>query len=84
MKMSRVRVSVEWCFGKVVTLFPFVDFKKSPKLYLQPVGKYYFVAVLLTNMHTCVESSVTGSVFKINPPSLSEYLSFSSGDYIEQ
>jgi nuclease HARBI1 len=83
MKMSRVRVSVEWCFGKVVSLFPFVDFKKSQKLYLQPVGKYYFVAVLLTNMHTCVESSVTGSFFDINPPSLSEYLSFSSGDSIE-
>jgi hypothetical protein len=58
--------------------------QKSQKLYLQPVGKYYFVATLLNNMHTCVASSVTGSFFKINPPSLSEYLSFTSGDYIEQ
>jgi nuclease HARBI1 len=28
-KMSRVRVFVEWCFGKVLMLFPFVDFKNN-------------------------------------------------------
>jgi hypothetical protein len=27
--MSRVRISVEWCFGKVLSLFPVVDLKKE-------------------------------------------------------
>jgi nuclease HARBI1 len=33
-RMSKSRVSVEWCFGKVISLFPFVDFKKNLQLYL--------------------------------------------------
>jgi DDE superfamily endonuclease len=37
-RISKVMVSVEWCLGKVVSLFPFVDFRKNIKLYLQPVG----------------------------------------------
>jgi hypothetical protein len=28
--------------------------KKNQKVYLQPVEKYYTVAVLLTNCHTCI------------------------------
>jgi hypothetical protein len=47
------RVSVEWCFGNVISLFPFVDFKKNLKLYLQPVWKLYPVGLLLVNIHTC-------------------------------
>jgi hypothetical protein len=45
-------------FGKVVAFFQFVDFEK---VYLQPVGKIYGVAVSLTNMHTCVIGSITKS-----------------------
>jgi hypothetical protein len=74
LRMSKLRVSVEWCFGKVLSLFPFVDFKKSQKIFLQPVGKYYPIAVLLTNMHTCVEGSLTGRFFCLSPPSLQEYI----------
>jgi DDE superfamily endonuclease len=73
-RMSRVRVSVEWCFGKVLSLFPFVDFKKNLKIYLQPVGNIYRVAVLLTNMHTCVNGSVTTSFFGLQAPELEFYL----------
>jgi nuclease HARBI1 len=49
MRMSSVRVSFEWCFGKVLTLFPVVDFNKNLKVYLQPVAKFYKIAVLFTN-----------------------------------
>jgi DDE superfamily endonuclease len=64
-RMSKVRVSVEWCFRKVILLFPFLYFKKNLKVYLQPVGKLYFVAVLLTNMHTCAYGSLTSTFFKV-------------------
>ena len=50
--MSSVRVSVEWTFGKVVTNFAYLDFKQSNKVLLQPIGKYYLVAAILTNCHT--------------------------------
>jgi len=58
-RMSAVRICVEWAFGKVLILFVFLDFK----LFLQPVGKYYKVAVL-TNCHKCLYGSETGSFFQ--------------------
>ena len=39
-RMSKVRISVEWGFGKISQLFAFLDFKKNMKVLLQPVGKY--------------------------------------------
>jgi hypothetical protein len=73
-RMSSVRICVEWVFGKVLSLFAYHDFKKNQKLYLQPVGKYYAIAVLLTNCHTCMYGSETSSFFNIQPPSLQDYI----------
>jgi len=73
-RMSAVRICVEWAFGKVLSLFAYLDFKKNQKVYLQPVGKYYAVAVLLTNCHTCMYGSETSSFFNLQPPALLEYL----------
>ena len=73
--MSAVRIAVEWNFGKVTQLFAFLDFKKNLKILLQPVGKYYFVGVLLANCHTCLYGSQTSSYFNVHPPSLEMYLS---------
>ena len=73
--MSKVRVSVEWGFGKIAQYFAFLDFKKNLKVLLQPVAKYYIVASLLINCHTCLYGSVTGKYFNLVPPSLETYLS---------
>lgn len=73
--MSRVRVSVEWGFGKLSQIFAYLDFKKNLKLLLQPVGKYYLVGGILINCHTCLYGSVTSSFFNLDPPSLEVYLS---------
>ena len=59
--MSKVRVSVEWAFGKILQYFVYMDFKKNQKILLQPVGKYYLVAALLTNCHTCLYGSLTST-----------------------
>jgi hypothetical protein len=71
--MSAVRICVEWGFEKVVSNFAFVDFKKSQKVLLQPIGRMYTVAVLLANCHTCLYGSQTGAFFNLHPPSLYEY-----------
>lgn len=73
--MSKVRVSVEWGFGKIAQHFAFLDFKKNLKVLLQPVAKYYIVASLLINCHTCLYGSVTGNYFNLVAPSLETYLS---------
>jgi nuclease HARBI1 len=72
--MSTLRTSVEWSFGKVSTLFAFVDFKKNAKLQLQPVGKYYLVATVLANCHTCLYGSQVNTFFNSQPPPIDEYL----------
>ena len=72
--MSSARQCVEWTFGKISTLFAFVDYKKNQKLYLQPVGMYYSVCAILTNCHTCLYGSQTASYFNVEPPQLEEYL----------
>ena len=60
-KMSKVRVNVEWGFGKICQNFAYLDFKKNLKVLLQPVGKYYLVATILINCHTCLYESQTSS-----------------------
>ena len=72
--MSKVRVSVEWGFGKICQYFAFLDFKKNLKVLLQPVAKYYAVGALMVNCHTCLYGSLTSTYFEVNPPSLETYL----------
>lgn len=72
--MSSLRVSVEWGFSKIIQLFPFVDFKKNLKLYKQGVSKYFKVATILTNCHTCLYGSQVSDYFDCEPPMLEEYL----------
>lgn len=74
-RMSAVRTSVEWGFGKITQYFAYLDFRKNLKVLLQPVGKYYLVGTLLVNCHTCLYGSQTSSYFDLAPPSLETYLS---------
>ncbi|ETL78445.1 hypothetical protein L917_20751 [Phytophthora nicotianae] len=73
-RMSEVRVSVEWGFGKIVRYWAFVDFAKNQKLRLQRLGKMYAMAAFLSNVDTCVYGSQTSKFFGLAPLSLSEYL----------
>lgn len=72
--MSSVRQCVEWGFGKVVANFGFMDFKKNQKVLLQPLGRMYTVAALMTNCHTCLYGSQTGMFFGLEAPELNDYL----------
>ncbi|CAB4028435.1 Hypothetical predicted protein [Paramuricea clavata] len=73
--MSRVRVNVEWGFGKISQIFAYLDFKTNLKVLLQPIGIYYLIGALLTNCHTCLYGSLTSSFFNLEPPVLETYLS---------
>jgi len=37
--MDKVRTSVEWFFGDIISYFKFLDFKKDLKVDLSPIGK---------------------------------------------
>jgi hypothetical protein len=73
-RMSKVRVSVEWGFGKIIQNFAFLDFRRNLKILLQPFSKYYIVASLLKNCPTCLYGSLTGTYFGVDPPSLETFL----------
>jgi hypothetical protein len=73
-RMSAVRVSVEWVFGKITNYWGFLDHKRNLKVFLQPVAMMYLVGGILTNCHTCVYGGLTGAFFDCTPPTLEDYL----------
>ena len=58
--MSPGRVSVEWGFGKIVTLWPFLDYRKKHQVLLTSPGLHFGVGNILTNIHTCLYGTVQG------------------------
>lgn len=74
--MSSVRVTVEWGFGKIVALWPYVDYAKKQQVGLSAAGlsKQYAVAGILTNCHSCFYGNSTSKYFGVKPPSLRSYL----------
>ena len=73
--MSAVRVSVEWGFGIGINLWRKIDLTGGQKLWSQAVGQQYAVAVLLTNIHTCVKGgNQISDYFGMSPPTITEYL----------
>ena len=72
--MSGIRQPVEWGFGKVSSLFAFVDFEKNQKLYLQPVASYWLIATMLTNCHSCFYGNNTSVYFGVPCPEVEDFL----------
>lgn len=72
-QFSTLRISVEWGFAKLNNIFSFVDYASNLKVFLQPVTRYYLVAALFTNAHTCCYGSQVSEYFGVRPPTLQEY-----------
>jgi len=79
--MNALRVSVEWGFMLVVRDWRYIDCEKHLKIMLQPIGKLYWVAAILTNVKSCVMAenhdgygNLIAQRFRCSPPSLHEYL----------
>ena len=73
--MSPERVTAEWGFGKIVQLWPFLDYRKKNKVLLSPVGLHLQVGNILTNMHTCLsEGNAVSLRYGLRPPSLDVYM----------
>ncbi|CAB1102950.1 unnamed protein product [Ectocarpus sp. CCAP 1310/34] len=76
--ISRVRVTVEWGFGRVVALRPFVDYAKKQQVALSAcgLGKQYAVAGI--PCHCCFYPNSTAKFFGLTPP-FPPRISFGSG-----
>src|SRR2546430_4949908 len=66
--MSRLRICIEHGFGKVLKLWENCGYAKGLRISIQPVGAIYMVAVLLMNIHTCLNESQVSRAFDYMPP----------------
>lgn len=71
--MSHFRESVEWVFGKMGELWPFVTDVRRKATGSRATSKEDCVAALLTNYHTCRYGGVANRYFDTLPPSMVEY-----------
>ncbi|KAI7854300.1 hypothetical protein BDC45DRAFT_569405 [Circinella umbellata] len=83
-KMSKIRVAVEWEFGRTVNLFTFLDYHNNQKAWLSPVGAYYFVGVLFRNIKICLGGGQACKYFDVRPPTIDEYLEHGNRAFREQ
>ena len=72
--MSSTRISNEWGFGRVKLQWAYLDFENGQKIFLNDVKKYWPVAQILTNCHTCVYGNQVSDYFDLLPPNLADYL----------
>ena len=61
-RMSSARIAVEWGFGKIKTNWAYLDFKKGMKPYQSDLQKFWPVAQILTNCHTCIYGNQTSNI----------------------
>ena len=71
--MSDIREGVEWSFGKIIIRNKFVSYGKSMKIQASPVSKYYHMAILLANAHTCMYGCQQTSYFGVVATDVNEY-----------
>ena len=72
-QMSKVRIEVEHGFALVVNNWKFLQAAWKLRVFQSPIGRYYRVAVLLTNALACVQPNQVAQYFDCPPPSLDAY-----------
>ena len=80
-RMSHYRETVEWVFGKMGELWPFVTDVRRKTTGSRATSKEDCVAALLTNYHTCRYGGVANSYLKTTPPTMRAYRSMYTIDY---
>ena len=70
---SKVRVAVEWGYGRTANLWKHIDDSARMVTGLRQPAKLYVIATILTNAHTCAYGNITSQEFGLQPPSMREY-----------
>lgn len=72
--MASVRIEVEHGFADIVRSWPFLNAWWVHRVYSSPVGRFYRIGVLLTNILNCIRPNQTAQSLECEPPTLEEYL----------
>jgi hypothetical protein len=82
--MSQSRITVEWGYHTVLRSWCSLDFKRNLKIFKSPIAAYYAIAVLLTNVQTCLATYNEVTLYAgTSPPSVEEYLQTLACDAVE-
>ena len=73
MKMSKVWIKVEHGFALITNNWWLLKAEWKLQVFLSPVGRYYRVGVLLTNVLACLRPNQVSQYFDCTPPSLEDY-----------
>ena len=73
--MAAVRETIEWSYKDLKTIWKYCDYKHALKIRNQPLGKIFFVCMLLRNAHVILNGNQTSDYFVCHPPSLEHWLS---------
>ena len=71
--MSPIRVSIEWCYGKIIARHKHADYRQ--KIQESAVAKQYYLAALFANAHTCLYGCQSTTFFSMAPPTVQQYFS---------
>jgi hypothetical protein len=52
-EMSKVCEVVEWGFCSVSSMWAFLDFRPSMRIFKSPIAKFYIVGAFVVNLRTC-------------------------------
>lgn len=72
--MSKIRVSVEWSFGLIMSKHKYSGFWKTQMIQKSQIANMYIVDVLLHNCHVANYGDQSSLYFHVYPPSLHDYL----------
>ena len=72
--VSRVRIAVEWGFGRVLNTFPHLQWARRLRLRNGGVNITYSVAAFLCNVANCIYGGLCSTYFECDPPELADYL----------
>lgn len=64
-EMSSVRVSVEWMFGVLMSLWKYLNTPKLLRVGTMPVTQFFIVAAHLTNLHACLYGNIVSDKFGV-------------------
>ena len=71
--MSRIRVPIEWTFGRIKDTFAGYDYKKKNRLWGTECTNDWLVSTLLINAHSCLYGNEVHMKYGIPPPQLDDY-----------
>jgi len=79
--MSSCREVIEWDYGDVGKYWAYVDYKKILQLRKMPVGRSYFVAMLLRNAYVTLNGGNTSQFYECIPPTFEHWVTQSQQPY---